>query len=88
MEFTKITPQMLAEIRGLAEEVIPGPEIHDDFCHDELAGVSLVNRSRVIPSVFCAVSCRVPHEGHRLHSKNIAIYDLYITSSISNYEQG
>ena len=39
MEFTKITPQMLAEIRGLAEEVIPGPEIHDDFCHDELAGI-------------------------------------------------
>ena len=30
---------MLAEIRGLAEEVIPGPEIHDDFCHDELAGI-------------------------------------------------
>ena len=39
MEFTKITPEMLAEIRGLAEEVIPGPEIHDDFCHDELAGI-------------------------------------------------
>ena len=39
MEFTKITPEMVAEIRGLAEEVIPGPEIHDDFCHDELAGI-------------------------------------------------
>ena len=30
---------MLDEIRGIAGEVIPGPEIHDDFCHDELAGI-------------------------------------------------
>ena len=50
--------------------------------------VGVRNYLAIIPSVFCAVSCRVPHEGHRLHSKNIAIYDLYITSSISNYEQG
>lgn len=39
MEYTKLTPELTAELSRLAAEVIPAAEIHDDFCHDELAGL-------------------------------------------------
>jgi len=38
MEFNKLTPADVAAIEKLASEVILPEAIHDDFCHDELAG--------------------------------------------------
>ncbi|MBR2435605.1 MAG: FAD-binding protein [Lentisphaeria bacterium] len=38
MEFHKITNEDINAIRQLASDVITADRIHDDFCHDELAG--------------------------------------------------
>ncbi len=38
MEFNTLTAVNIAEIKKFASEVVEKDEIHDDFCHDELAG--------------------------------------------------
>ena len=38
MDYHKLTQEDVTAIRALAADVVESADIHDDFCHDELAG--------------------------------------------------